>query len=225
MVMEEGIAWLIVNPDFFFLGNCIHYFLIFSLSLLITCQRQLIGSFLFCLPLLSNQSTARQGNNMKMGYRKEGNKEAKTRFNQQVNKGQLTTLLYFLSWDISCVSWELFQDYVKSPLINILRALSWKAENPKAWERQELGQTFGSGWTILKQLFRVCCTTLRSHKEQGNLEGHPYGLRCSPQNLSILYLRSLALQFSWFPRYRQCAQLGPNRGLSSQRQNWKLPLL
>lgn len=94
MVMEEGIAWLIVNPVFF-KGNCIHYFLIFSLSLLITCQRQLIRSFLFCLPLLSNRSTAKQGNNMKMGYRKEENKEAETRFNQQVNKGQLTTLLTF----------------------------------------------------------------------------------------------------------------------------------
>lgn len=54
----------------------------------------------------------------------------------------------------------------KSPLINILRALSWKVENPKAWERQELCQTCGSGWTILKQLLRVCCTTSSSHKSR-----------------------------------------------------------
>lgn len=52
-----------------------------------------------------------------MGYRKEENKEAKATFKQQDSKGQLTLLVYFLSWDISFVSWELFQDFLSLYLL------------------------------------------------------------------------------------------------------------
>lgn len=93
-----------------------HYFLIFSSSLLITCQKKLIWSFPLCLLLLSNQGTDSQGNKQKMGYRKEENKEAKATFKQD-SKGQLTLLVYFLSWDISFVSWELFQDFLSLYLL------------------------------------------------------------------------------------------------------------
>lgn len=51
-----------------------------------------------------------------MGYRKEENKEAKATFKQD-SKGQLTLLVYFLSWDISFVSWELFQDFLSLYLL------------------------------------------------------------------------------------------------------------
>lgn len=56
--------------------------------------------------------------------RKRKKKEANTRFKQQADKGLLTTLVYFLSWDISFVSRELFQDFVKFLLTNTLSALS-----------------------------------------------------------------------------------------------------
>lgn len=49
--------------------------------------------------------------------KKEEKKEANTRFKQQVNKGQLTIFVYFLSWDISFVSCKLFQDFVSPYLL------------------------------------------------------------------------------------------------------------